>query len=527
MILKFFRKWPIYPLLFTVNAVLSFYFVYFYDTRLRELLTSLGLALIFIALVGTLIWVLLRDLHKTAIVLFLFSILFFIFQNVVYSFHQLTLKIQATGSDKFWPSNNGQLVMFFIVIVFTTVIFLLVRKIEIIKKSYSLVLNLLCVLLIIATLVKGISGIVAFNDVKKGFQDYWQEHLAGIAVTQPIPEDSPDIYYIILDGFTRSDILASLYGLDNSWFTDALKERGFFVGEDSDANYTQTRTSLASSLNMMYLDEPALVAGSDQSYFFPLYYMIRHSNVEQTLRTLGYQMESYRSEISFLDFDDWGDFYQPGLIPGSFTRTFISTTALSPILNPLLYRWHRETITFTLDSVAKTEKNEGPEFIFAHILCPHPPFVFSSDGTPEKIRRVYSTQDASHFMAEGSVEEYREGYREQITYLQQQIIEMVDEIHQDPDRKIIILQGDHGSGMQLDHESLANTNIRERAGILNAIYFPDQDYGLMYPGISPVNTFRLVFTQYLGIEMPLLPDKHYFSPYTELLDLTQVDDLLE
>jgi len=41
---------------------------------------------------------------------------------------------------------------------------------------------------------------------------------------------------------------------------------------------------------------------------------------------------------------------------------------------------------------------------------------------------------------------------------------------------------------------------------LNAVYFPDHDYRMLYPQMSPVNTFRIVFNHYFGQNLPLLKD---------------------
>src|SRR3970282_1068515 len=66
--------------------------------------------------------------------------------------------------------------------------------------------------------------------------------------------DSPDIYYIILDGYARDDILRKFYQLDNRDFLDRLGELGFYVAGCAQSNYAQTQLSLASSLNFAYLD---------------------------------------------------------------------------------------------------------------------------------------------------------------------------------------------------------------------------------------------------------------------------------
>jgi hypothetical protein len=67
----------------------------------------------------------------------------------------------------------------------------------------------------------------------------------------------PDVYYIILDGYARGDVLEELYSFDNSDFIAALQARGFYVAEASQANYPQTAFSLASSLNMAYIPRRA------------------------------------------------------------------------------------------------------------------------------------------------------------------------------------------------------------------------------------------------------------------------------
>jgi hypothetical protein len=46
-------------------------------------------------------------------------------------------------------------------------------------------------------------------------------------------------------------------------------------------------------------------------------------------------------------------------------------------------------------------------------------------------------------------------------------------------------------------------------GILNAYYLPNFDKKLLYPSITPVNSFRLVFNSYFDGTFELLPDENY------------------
>ncbi|RKX21330.1 MAG: hypothetical protein DRP51_04370, partial [Candidatus Zixiibacteriota bacterium] len=78
-------------------------------------------------------------------------------------------------------------------------------------------------------------------------------------MVQPIRNETnigslPDIYFIMLDGYARADILRQIYRYDNSEFLDFLHQRGFHIAGQSRSNYCQTLLSLSSTFNMIYLD---------------------------------------------------------------------------------------------------------------------------------------------------------------------------------------------------------------------------------------------------------------------------------
>ncbi len=114
----------------------------------------------------------------------------------------------------------------------------------------------------------------------------------------------------------------------------------------------------------------------------------------------------------------------------------------------------------------------------------------------------------------------RDKFRDQTIYINGLTLDMVDSILRNSDRPpIIILASDHGPAGNLGLRDFEETDpnrfnvegIRERVGILNAYYFPDGNYDALYPGISPVNSFRLILSQYLDQDLGLLPDRSYFS----------------
>ena len=134
--------------------------------------------------------------------------------------------------------------------------------------------------------------------------------------------------------------------------------------------------------------------------------------------------------------------------------------------------------------------------------------------------------DGSQYLTKlGKREEYISRYNAQITYINQRVLETIDDILETSENPpIIILQGDHGPGAYFDWESLNNTYLPERLGILNAYYFPDRNYENLYPSISPVNSFRVVLGQYFGEEIDFLDDKSFFSTFDNPYGFEDVTD---
>ena len=167
-----------------------------------------------------------------------------------------------------------------------------------------------------------------------------------------------------------------------------------------------------------------------------------------------------------------------------------------------------------------------PKFVYAHIFVGHPPFVFSSSGDAVTPDRPYSwSEEEVGVDPAAALREYRERYREQVTFLNHKLKTAIDSIIQNSDGSpIIIVQGDHGPGSKLSMTDLDETDVQERYSILNAYYLPDVDAKKeLYNSISPVNSFRVVFNHYFGTSFPLLPDKSYYTPFSKPYDFTLVD----
>ena len=330
----------------------------------------------------------------------------------------------------------------------------------------------------------------------------------------------PDIYYIILDGYAREDVLKELYHYDNTGFIDYLAKKGFYVANKSHSNYCQTNLSLASSLNMQYLDALVDTIGTEQDDREYLVSMINNNSVFNFLKKQGY-------EIVVLSSAYYGDKVRgPDLYISSrininlFADELINTTPIPFIFRRLgkekMYDSYRKIILNTFNNLQKISKTESPFLVFVHIMCPHPPFIFGPHGEEITPNYTFEIADGSDLLKQISKDEYVEGYRDQLTFLNKEMEKTVDAIISGSSKPpIIILQADHGPGSMLDWNDVRHTNLKERLSILNAYYFPEEQYKELYSSITPVNTFRMIFNLYFGTNYGLLDNKSYFSTWSQ------------
>ncbi len=333
----------------------------------------------------------------------------------------------------------------------------------------------------------------------------------------------PDVYYIILDAYTRDDTLLDAYGLDNTPFLKRLEQLDFYVAYCSQSNYAQTQLSLASSLNFDYLDVLSQHYNPQNKTRVGVHEFIRHGKVRQIFENLGYQTIAFETGFKGTEWDDADVFLSPssaavgelqmGAGLNGFELLLLNNSAgilltdaaakLPNFLKPDIdnpRRIHRERILYALDQLSKLPALPGPKFVFAHLVIPHPPYVFGPDGE-------FTDYDQEDMAA----------YRDQVIYLNKRIIPLLETVIRESEvPPIIILQADHG-GIELP--------ARGRMEILNAYYLPNGGSEGLYEHVSPVNTFRMVFNQYFGGDYELLEDVSYFSAYYTPFDYTVIPNI--
>ena len=506
------RAFVIHPFLFAIHPILCLFAVNFGEFSPREIAIPIILFTCFTLILWLLLSFLTKNRQKAGLFLSLEMLLFF-------SLGPLCRMAYAITDSR--ALNDILLLTWSILLVLVAYGSLRIHKyLQLLTRLLNAISVFMVATSVIYIGVNYFKSITALNVVK------------GIEDTKLKFEESeksanlPNIYYIILDGYARGDVLEELYQYNNSEFLDYLDHKGFYVAGKSRSNYAQTVLSLASSLNFEYLND--LEIDTEYGNRLPLVKMIRENRLVRLLKQHGYTFVAFSSGCSLTEITCADMYIRTGHL-GMFGNALISSI-LPPSLaggSRMQYNIHRKSILYTFERLAKISESNVPIFVFAHILAPHPPFVFGEHGEERTPNKIFWFRDGNHFInhKETTRNEYRRDYISQLRFISERIKALINDILSKSDKPpIIILQADHGPGSMLDWEDPNNTYIKERMAILNAYYLPDNGHKLLYDEITPINTFRVISNQYLGTNFDQLQDKCYFStwnhPY-KFIDVTK------
>ena len=489
----------IHPILFAFFPILFLYSTNFSFVNFDDLFYSSLL------LVGTSIvsWFILKFLFKnskkSSICLTLSIILFFSYGHI----------------QKILTSYNFDVANKILIPIF--IIFFIIVTIIIIKKNsnfnnWTKIINGIAFTIILISFVNFIN----FNDYEnQTLKETTQQELFS-TVGNP-----PNVFYIILDAYGGQQALKEFYNFDNHEFLDQLNERNFTIINNSKSNYAFTFLSLPSSLNMKYLENYEKNELSNNMEL--TYEMIPDNQVMKNFKNMDYQIVSVSS--------GWGTSRNFELSDISYCGTFnlidssqilvsiLDNSIVKSIYAKLFSDDRREKILCQFDRIPKSiENSDKPVFLFAHVMVPHKPYLFGPNG--ESI--TTDTLDVG-----GSTTERNFNYIKQLQFTNKKTLELIDTIFKNSkEPPIIIIQSDHGS--EFPSNAIDYVAMNEKMHNFSIFYLPHGGESILYEGMTPVNSFRLIFNYYFNGSYELLEDKSYWSKsnpfsddgYPEFIDVT-------
>lgn len=499
-----------HPLLLAMVFILQFYSGNVVEVSPSEIAMPIAISLGFTSLIFLLSWLILRDIRKTGLILSAFLVLFFYFG--------ILLKIVRGWAEVGTPRPLIWLILAIIgITVFIAFAFFIVRTRRDLYKP-TFILNAVSAFLLLIPAAN-----IVVHETSVAQKDSQVSSTIGLG-TPSVPGDEimPDVYYIVLDRYASTNTLKEVFDFDNIEFMSYLYQKGFYVASESRCNYVKTDESLASSLNMEYLDDLSKKLGKEFDDFGPIYKKLQDYSVWRFLNSKGYEFIHIGSW--------WGPTMENIYADKNLNYTKMPYFSRFLFENTLAYHLcikanviedrhtvHRNCILYAFNKLAEIPNIEAPTFVFAHVLATHPPYVFNADGS-------YLTA------IEASKRTEQVNYIAQLQFINKEVEGLIDTIlSKSVVPPIIILQADEGpfpagtDFRDFKWQDASQAQLQEKMRILNAYYLPNIDSANLYLSITPVNSFRVIFNLYFATDLELLPDKSYAyaarNPY-EFFDVT-------
>jgi len=491
-------RFPFFPFLAGLLPVLILWNFNKSQVYPRDVLLALVLTAGFVIVSWALALLLFRNLAKVSVASSLYFLLFFSYGHI---YNLISKSPALSASIGFVKLAAG----FLLLLALTTWLAARVKRLPLF--TVQLLNGVLAFLLVI-----NLGQILAFEANRKRADTAVAKTLTSEETPQGAAagEDLPDIYYIILDAYSRQDILQSSLNFDNSDFINGLRQRGFYVADCANSNYDETVSSVLSSLNYSYIEDGN--KGTDGTALD-----LKNNRIRYDLKPYGYQFVSTKAFSSENDINN-ADIYlnyrtdqgmKDTMAQAQFMDLYLQTTLLRTAfelyrMDPVRYNilpgwlfvsnnkddvlgyasfWYYQT-KYVFDTLADFPQRPGNFLIYAHINAPHGPYVFDRNGN---FKYTYNPEDNAPY------------YLEQVEYVNKRVLELVDALIIGSDvPPIILLQADHGAHVL--------TSGMDKHKILSAYYLPGAALNDLYETITPVNTFRLILRDYFDRDIQLLPD---------------------
>lgn len=350
----------------------------------------------------------------------------------------------------------------------------------------------------------------------------------------------PDIYYLIVDGLGRADVLKEIYDIDISGFTETLTGDGFVVADRALSSHPMTWLSVPAVFDQEYQAHPG-PRGRPETHSQTNRIMAGDSRTHAELAGQGYRFviaTEDQSRLCKLDFSPIQDL-ATCLVKGDSLSAAIRERLgwLTPLhglanrglLPGALRRWlaaedlrwadgEQGGGTFMTDDVLSTvnsvkeDHSQAPVFVVAHMMYPHPPYTLDSECGP-----------SSHDTFSPSIDAWDDivGLQMGVDCTKQQVLQLIESVDREA---IIVVQSDHGPGygslLDGSGTSLEETPIKDlwvRASVFSAVRLPEECRSLVPDTYAGVNTFRVIFTCLSNVPRALKPQSSFWAWYDNRL----------
>jgi len=294
-----------------------------------------------------------------------------------------------------------------------------------------------------------------------------------------------DVYLVILDQYASIDEFRAVFGVDNTPFVKWLESRGFLVAGRATTRFNHTGPSVADLLNGVTRPvrqehwqprDPREVLNTAVAEVFspmPDCVAIRENRTLARFTGLGYHTVNLGSWFPCTRYNALAD-ENINVYAGEF-REELSAIVYQSTVARLMYvrdpEGLRRGILREFDALTRKNSTGAPTFTFAHIICPHSPYVFDRFGAPP------------------TATEYKDLYVGQYQFITEQVKKLVARLQSaQAEQPVIIIQSDHGS----------NTDTRYFNRVFSAVFVPDSRPSGWRDNIPASELLDWLFSSFFG-----------------------------
>lgn len=459
----------------------------------------------------------LKNENKSAIIVTLILIMLFSYGHIYYLLSDVMI-------DEFDIGQNRYLIPAFGLVLGIS-IFFIIRARRVFDNATS-ILNVISIVFIIVA-ISNVALVGAeitscdkcsnqeFFYEARDFSDYFESHEFSISENQELP----DVYYLILDEYARNDALIEYHNFSNHELTEFLEKKGFHIAKNSFANYPMSVQSIPAIMNMDYINFLADEIGTEVRNYKPLngknYGLYPNNMVIKNFKEMDYKIITFNTFALHLHENPLADKTFCHRDKFLLDNRLADVLARTSIFGYYIERWAEGELRQATLCAFENFGNAGnvfdePVFVWAHVMLPHPPWIFGPNGEEITPGKPLLITDNPEFRDSGW--EPKRQYIQQVQFANKKTIEVVENILENNRNAIIIIQGDHGTAWETNWMEPSKEDAWQRLRNFDAIYFPDKDKrDLLLDDRTLVNTFRTVFNAYYESNYELLEDKMYWG----------------
>lgn len=314
-------------------------------------------------------------------------------------------------------------------------------------------------------------------------------------------QERPNVYLFIFDEYGGYENLMHYFGYDNDPFLCQLEDWGFNVSRDSlNTEAVYTKTLLPNLLNMDYVMD-AYQDDTVSTYYLDNSYLVR------TFLKNGYQ-------VNLADHLDAIGHTGCNVLTENQTAKTISDILVG---NSIFSKFDRSEANYydQVVNVMEAERNcwqyvgNEPTLTIGYLQMPHSPLAFGRDGTPNDRKEYYNWKDDMNYI-------------NQLEYITDFILEVVEILQEKDPNALIILQSDHGCRYPIHQIQVGNTDVCDpeteyphMQNILNCVFYRGETIDI--GGQNSINTLRRTFNHVFGTHFEAIEPVYFWTDISQLI----------